>query len=114
MKRRGKAIERQYRRVREATVDEGDAREWILVQASRELQREEARRALTGSRRREALRTSVTRMTDDDLDTAWRAALRGDLDLALDRFSPHVRREVRRRKHKGTPWRQSGWLGKRE
>jgi uncharacterized protein YicC (UPF0701 family) len=68
-------------------------------------------RQATTSRRRKTLRATVTRLHDNELDSAWIAALRGDVDEALDRFSPHVREEVPRHDSTGTPWRRTGWLG---
>ncbi len=51
---------------------------------------------------------ALSRMHHDDLDAAWRAALRGDVDAALQRISDHV--STQPQKHHGTPWRLTGWL----
>lgn len=57
-----------------------------------------------------ALRPAVARLTDVDLDSAWRAALRGDQAVLDARVLPQVRTGPVKRTPKGTPWRASGWL----
>lgn len=59
------------------------------------------------------LRDAARRMTDVDLDVAWRAALRGDRAVVDARVLPHVDARVLKRTPKGSPWRMSGWLSKR-
>lgn len=61
-------------------------------------------RTLQGASRRRSLRRAVARLTSDDLDSAWHAALRGDLSLALDRISVGVSREPEG-DAPGSPWR---------
>ena len=104
------AYERMRERMREAT-EEADRK----ARESRDRMDERARerlRATTTGTRRKVLAESVTRMSNDDLETAWVAALRGDLDVALERFRPHVRESLRERTSSGTPWRKSGWLSR--
>jgi hypothetical protein len=80
---------------------------WTLLALAR---RAETRlrnvQALQGARqaRRQALRRACARMTSDDLDAAFLAALRGDLPLALDRISASVSRPPRE-DAPGSPWR---------
>jgi len=59
----------------------------------------------------QTLERAVARMHVDDLDAAWQAALRGDVELALRRVADHV--AIVREEAKGTPWRMTGWLSKR-
>lgn len=47
----------------------------------------------------------------DDLDAAWRAALRGDVSVALARVADHV--TVPQVEAVGTPWRLTGWLSRK-
>jgi len=85
----------------------------LLAQAQLYVGACEARRALTGSRSTALLADAARRMTDVDLDAAWRAALRRDDATMLDRVTPHVDPRKRKRPRKGSPWRMSGWLSKR-
>jgi hypothetical protein len=59
-----------------------------------------------------SLERAAQRMLDVDLDSAWRAALRGDDTVLHDRLAPHVSAPPRR-PPKGSPWRSSGWLTRR-
>ena len=104
-------IELMYATVRErlgaCSLDDLRAQAQLYVGAS------EARRALTGSRSTALMTDAARRMTDVDLDTAWRAALRGDDATMLARVTPHVDPRKRKRPRKGSPWRMSGWLSRR-
>jgi hypothetical protein len=59
------------------------------------------------------LRDAARRMSDVDLDVAWRAALRGDHAVVDARVLPHADVRKRKRTPKGSPWRASGWLSRR-
>lgn len=59
-----------------------------------------------------SLERAAQRMHDVDLDSAWRAALRGDEGVLHDRLAPHVTAPPKRTP-KGSPWRMSGWLSRR-
>ena len=59
------------------------------------------------------LRDATRRMSDVDLDVAWRAALRGDRAVVDARVLPHVDTRTIKRTPKGSPWRMSGWLSRR-
>ena len=83
---------------------------WTLLAMARRAQtRLRNVEALQGARqeRRRTLRRAVARMTCDDLDAAFLAALRGDLPLALDRISASVSRPPRE-DAPGSPWRTRG------
>jgi hypothetical protein len=56
-----------------------------------------------------SLAGAAARMDDVALDTAWRAALRGDSAVVEARVLPLVRPALKRARA-GTPWRASGWL----
>ena len=58
------------------------------------------------------LKNTVARMHVDDLDSAWHAAMMGDVDRALRIMARDVP-GVEQGAQKGTPWRMSGWLSKR-
>lgn len=62
--------------------------------------------------RRDTLTRAASRMHGDDLDAAFLAALRGDLDRAEAIMAGSVGPD-RRDTFKGTPWRKSGWLSSR-
>lgn len=84
----------------------------LLAEATRTRQHAKARTLMSGRKRTNTLQRAVTRMSAVDLDTAWRAALRGD-DATLDaRVLPHVT-QAPKRTPKGTPWRSSSWLSRR-
>lgn len=88
----------------------------LLALASREARRvTHTRLLLTQSRSKaqKALSDACRRMGDVDLDTAWRAALRGDDAVMHERVVPHVHAPSNTRTRKGTPWRMSGWLSRR-
>jgi hypothetical protein len=88
----------------------------LLALASREARRvTHTRLLLTQSRSKaqKVLSDACRRMCDVDLDTAWRAALRGDSSVMHERVLPHVQAPSLTRQHKGTPWRMSGWLSRR-
>jgi hypothetical protein len=88
----------------------------LLALASRETRRvTHTRLLLTQSRSKaqKVLSDACRRMGDVDLDTAWRAALRGDSAVMHERVLPHVQSPMMTRQHKGTPWRMSGWLSRR-
>lgn len=55
------------------------------------------------------LADAARRMTDVDLDVAWRAALRGDGQVVEARLRPHVRAATPTRRAKGSPWRTTGY-----
>lgn len=59
-----------------------------------------------------SLERAAQRMLDVDLDSAWRAALRGDEDVLHDRLAPHVTAPPKRTP-RGSPWRSSGWITRR-
>jgi hypothetical protein len=85
----------------------------LLAQANRSMTHRSGVRALTqpGVKRRRALERAANRMHIDDLDAAWRAALRGEHDVAVALVAESVSVE-RPDTHKGTPWRKSGWLNR--
>lgn len=84
-----------------------------LVSETARTRADERARTLLGQRRRgETLQRAASSMGDVDLDSAWRAALRGDEAVLHARMAPHVR-EPRRAPIKGTPWRGGAWLSKR-
>jgi len=83
---------------------------WTLLGLARRAQtRLRAVQTLQGPSRRQALRRAVARMTGDDLDAAFLAALRGDLPLALDRISESVSRPPKE-DAPGSPWRTRALL----
>lgn len=103
-----------HRRIRSKPVS---AEQWMrdaLAAASRDDQRMRARTLLdTRARTRaDVLSRAAARMSDVDLDSAWRAALRGDTRVLADRLTPHLT-PPRKRARSGSPWRSSGWLAKR-
>jgi hypothetical protein len=104
-------IELMYARVR--TQEPRRSAEDLLALAWRSLGACEMRNALAGTRSTALLADAARRMTDVDLDAAWRAALRGDSRTMLDRVTPHVDARKRKRARKGSPWRMSGWLSRR-
>ena len=61
--------------------------------------------------RRATMARAVSRMHGDDLDAAWRAALRGDVNDALIKVADHVTTPAV--EHVGTPWRLTGWLSRK-
>jgi len=92
-----------------------DAREWLhdalILLAHEDAQRRAQVLATMPTRRAtSALARAVKQMGDVDLDTAWRAALRGDDATMRARLSPHVDARSQARKRTGSPWRESGWL----
>lgn len=102
------SIESQYQDVLRSTrLDVRD----LLALASRVTAHRDAREILTQSRSTslDALKRAASRMHDVDLDSAWRAALRGDTQVLDARVLPHVTRRPRRDAG-GSPWRTSGWL----
>jgi hypothetical protein len=95
------------------------AEQWLrdaLAAASRDDQRMRARHLLTAEKRRrtreDVLSRAAARMSDVDLDSAWRAALRGDTRVLTERLTPHLS-PPRKRVKAGSPWRSSGWIAKR-
>jgi hypothetical protein len=104
-------IERQYQGLSRG-IRPGD---WtaLLAFARASVHACASRRALASRRSPALLRDAARRMTDVDLDTAWRAALRGDDATMLARVTPHVDPRPRKRKQTGSPWRMSGWLSRR-
>lgn len=112
-------IEAEYRRVRALTrthrrENAAEMLSTLLSQARLAVGQSRALRMLEDVRRAQRTRTlrdAVMRMHGDDLDSAWNAALRGDVSLALRRVAVHVR-EVRQERS-GTPWRMTGWLTRR-
>lgn len=88
----------------------------LLALASSEARRvTHTRLLLTQSRSKaqKVLSDACRRMGDVDLDTAWRAALRGDSAVMHGRVLPHVQSPPMTCQRKGTPWRMSGWLSRR-
>lgn len=88
-----------------------------LVQAKDDEARLARRRQLALARERlrsapRSLVAAVARLDDVALDTAWRAALRGDSAVLEARVLPTVRAAAPRPR-KGSPWRAPGWLGRR-
>lgn len=80
---------------------------WTLLALARRAEmRLRAVQTLQGASRRRVMVRAVARMTMDDLDAAFQAALRGDLPLALDRISATVSRAPRE-DAAGSPWRLS-------
>lgn len=67
-------------------------------------------RSTTTSARRQALTASASRMSGDDLDSAWKLALRGDVERALDRMAASMPTRLDRARESGSPWRKTGWL----
>lgn len=64
--------------------------------------------ALPRSRSKEILTTASARLDDVELETAWQAALRGDLETASNRLERAITtsRVTQRKRRKGdTPWR---------
>lgn len=59
---------------------------------------------------RRALAEAARVACDEDLESAWALALRGEFDQARGRLAGYVRLKSRVKAHKGTPWRLSGWL----
>jgi len=59
---------------------------------------------------RRALAEAARVACDDDLESAWASALRGEFDQARSRLAGYVRPKSRVKAHKGTPWRLTGWL----
>lgn len=95
-------IEARYRTLRSLATRQDL---WTLLGQARRAETRLANvEALQGSARRQTLRRAVARMTGDDLDAAFLAALRGDLPLALDRISASVSRPPRE-DAPGSPWR---------
>lgn len=84
----------------------------LLAEATRTRQQAKARALMSGRTRTDALQRAVSRLSAVDLDSAWRAALRGDHVVLDARVLPHVARAPKRMP-KGTPWRSSGWLSGR-
>lgn len=82
----------------------------LLAQAHRAVRESAAARTLQRTTR--PLRDAARRMTDVDLDAAWRAALRGDDATLTARVVPHVDTRPRKRTSTVSPWRMSGWLRK--
>lgn len=94
-----------------------ELRDYALVAVAGVEKRRRTRRALMRLQRlrrpRLVLSDAVARMHDVDLESAFTAALRGDLSVTYGRISGYVSERARATEKKGTPWRQSGWLSKR-
>lgn len=84
----------------------------LLAEATRTRQHAKARTLMSGRKRTDTLQRAVTRMSAVDLDSAWRAALRGDAGVVDARVLPHVT-QAPKRMPKGSPWRSSSWLSRR-
>ena len=87
-----------------------------LIESNRAAQTETARALLNQAPRKrasEAVAKAAAHLTDAELDSAWRAALRGDQAVVEARILPHVDARSTRRRRATTPWRASGWLKKR-
>lgn len=82
----------------------------LRLEASRARERRLAHAVLNTQRRGKLLSRAVSHLTDVDLDSAWKAALRGDRDTVEARVLPHVDPRPSKRRRKGSPWRASGWL----
>jgi hypothetical protein len=80
----------------------------LAQRRSRNLSKLSAKRK---SERRATMARAVSRMHGDDLDAAWRAALRGDMNDALIKVADHVTTPAV--EHVGTPWRLTGWLSRK-
>lgn len=109
------SLEGTFAQVRMRTRDESDAlamMQALLSEAARERATARARAILRTRQRSETLERAVASMGDVDLDAAWRAALRGDTLVTDARMLPHVQAPLKPTP-KGSPWRGSGWLGKR-
>jgi hypothetical protein len=105
-------IEQRYAEIRRAARRESLMTLWTRARRQ-EMHLVNVRALATSNRatRRATLKRAVSRMHVDDLDVAFRAALRGDMTLALHRVAPSVTRPVD--VPTGTPWRLSGFLSKR-
>lgn len=108
------SIEDRYASVYQATASvslrqllTGHDAQDALAQHYRRRAHAENVRALEGKR---ALAEAARVACDDDLESAWQLALRGEFDQARGRLAGYVRPKRRRDAHKGTPWRLSGWL----
>jgi hypothetical protein len=105
-----------FRATSERWFKSRDALDWLresLAAASRDRARLRARDLLYTRTRtsQDTLGRAAARMTDVDLDAAWRAALRGDTHVLVTRLANNVG-SPRKRARKGSPWRASGWLRK--
>jgi hypothetical protein len=99
-------------------LDEGWVRDALihnerdLARLSRARQERAAQAAIEQSthRSQDLLRRAAVQMSDVDLDSAWRAALRGDSDVLHARLLPHVDTRTRKQPHRGSPWRRASCL----
>lgn len=82
----------------------------MLAGYSRAHQRLSARAVLRTYRRVDVLRRACSHLTDVELDTAWRAALRRDQVSVDRRVLPHVDARPRKPARKGSPWRAPNWI----
>lgn len=81
-----------------------------LARANRKRYEARGRALLSGSRRGVYLGAAAASLSQDDLESAWQCAMRGDVDAALSRLAPSVR-ERRDQVPSGSPWRsQDGWV----
>jgi hypothetical protein len=111
-------IEAQYQSIRAKAISTKPGAVKTLMTLLAEANAAETRiknlsslRSKSKRERRTVLERAVARMHVDDLDAAWRAALRGDLPAALLRVADHVTEAPV--ELQGTPWRLTGWLSKR-
>lgn len=109
-------IEADYQGVRAETrrMTVQDTLHTMLMESRRAARRSRNLSKLMSKRkgeRRDTLTRAVSRMHGDDLDAAWRAALRGDVNDALIKVADHVTAPPV--EAMGTPWRLTGWLSKR-
>ena len=102
-------IERRYAALRQ---QQQRATAADLLALAKRAQRHAANvQTLTQSRtraRKVSLERAVSRMHGDELDAAWREALRGDYARAVSLVADHVA-PVRLERTQGSPWRE--WRG---
>jgi len=109
------SLEQQYARfIKPVVVDLASWPADVMAVAQDDEARLARRRHLDSARERlsrapRSLAGAAARLTDVELDTAWRAALRGDSAVVEARVLPAVR-PAPKRARTGSPWRASGWL----
>jgi hypothetical protein len=109
-------IEAAYQMTREQTrrMTVREMLHTMLMEARRAERRSRNLSRITAkkkSERRATMARAVSRMHGDDLDAAWRAALRGDMNDALIKVADHVTTPAV--EPTGTPWRLTGWLSRK-
>lgn len=111
------SLEREYERTRARFYAPTDALALMHALISEATRTHQRTRALdleqaSARKRTHTLERAVASMLPVDLDTAWRAALRGDDAVLSARITPHLRRP-RASEPQGTPWRRSGFASRR-